>query len=249
MLNHTEIRTLLTLELLNKKCVSNASFTHLYLTLFSMLLASSWVTPIKDSLLMAMSWSPGLRRPSCTKEWQALVTLSWRTTQVPYGIFFWWSNLFKSSGLTPSGLHVYMYKPFSRFLAPLYLDTVSWIHCLPLILLFSFLVTLDSEWEAKRMRLERGKQGKQREGEERHWYVQIEPLFRIVWVSCIMDHCMSTPSSLFLTVETRKCDSVLRLTLKDNFGLVRQRYYCCGLYLYLLTEKVFLLTKSHNPPF
>lgn len=40
--------------------------SHPILTLFSMLLASSWVMPIKDSLFMAMSWSPGLRRPSCT---------------------------------------------------------------------------------------------------------------------------------------------------------------------------------------
>lgn len=44
------------------KCV-----THLNLTLFSIPLASSWVTPIRDSLLMAMSWSPGLKRPSWRK--------------------------------------------------------------------------------------------------------------------------------------------------------------------------------------
>lgn len=45
--------------------------THLNLTLFSIPLASSWVTPIKDSLLMAMSWSPGLKRPSCREKEKA----------------------------------------------------------------------------------------------------------------------------------------------------------------------------------
>lgn len=37
---------------------------YLNLTLLSTLLASSYVTPINDSLLMAISWSPGLSRPS-----------------------------------------------------------------------------------------------------------------------------------------------------------------------------------------
>lgn len=52
---------------------------HLNLTLFSMLLASSWVTPIRDSLLMAMSWSPGRRRPSWTE--RKAFKSGWRWTQ------------------------------------------------------------------------------------------------------------------------------------------------------------------------
>lgn len=62
------------------KCV-----THLNLTLFSIPLASSWVTPIKDSLLMAMSWSPGLKRPSCReKEKAADVTTEIVCTESSY---------------------------------------------------------------------------------------------------------------------------------------------------------------------
>lgn len=54
---------------------------YLNFTLLSTLLASSYVTPINDSLLTAISWSPGLSRPSYkAKGMKILTKCCWSVT-------------------------------------------------------------------------------------------------------------------------------------------------------------------------